>query len=431
MGAGFDTAATGHQHSSACCTEREATHNSCAMENDALDLGTQFGVSILELASDEASYTVQQLISALNATTTLTTLTVDSAPFVDQLPPLSHSGVVEPLCQCLANLRLQNEHHPLQTVEIFDIDSDIVQQFLVALKQFGGICQVTFNSVEPFPVHFLTDFCHRNSNFKVLKLNRLTFNDEIVADPIGGSATTTLNLDKLILNRVSFKTTTAATNFAHLLSHMSVSDLELVSFDDALSYEIKMPSVDRLTVDWMCDVKHFQAALDAGMSTIRRLTVQLSEYHCDAWTMKLKSLTRMIREAGKLKSLTIHTHCGNYLSPPRQLFHALESCASVTAAEIHMNKDGNRQHITNAEVQELRRITARNSELGQFMADPITFPHAKLLTLMRQFNNCPTGLYMLMRRLPEVFSFEKGNNLFPLKVEPNPTRKLRKRRKTA
>ena len=45
--------------------------------------------------------------------------------------PLSHLRVVEPLSRCLANLRLLNEHHPLQTVKCCYMDSNIVQHFQV------------------------------------------------------------------------------------------------------------------------------------------------------------------------------------------------------------------------------------------------------------------------------------------------------------
>ena len=189
-----------------------------------------------------------------------------------------------------------------------------------------------------------------------------------------------------------------------------------------------MPSVERLFVDGLCEVENFEAALDAGMATVLRLTVQLSEYDVDSTTMKLKSLTRMIRGAGKLNSLTIYAYDSKHFSPPRQLlFQALEACPTVT--EIHVNMVPHWNNFTEPEVKQLRRITARNTELEIFLANPITYPKDKLLTLMRQFNNCPSGLFMLARRLPERFSFEKGNTLFP-STEPNHlTRKLRKRRK--
>ena len=323
--------------------------------------------------------------------------------------------MVEPICRCIANLRLQNEQHPLQAVEFEYVDSIVVRQFLLAMKQFG-IRKVILWSAEPFPIDILTDFCHDNSNLKELELNSITFNDEVVADPTGDSAATTLNLDTLILDDITFTSSIAATNFTHLLAHTGVSALELVALLDENYYEFIMPSsVEELTLYPSCGIKHFQAALDAGMATVTKLSVYLMPRDEKNETpKKLESLTRMIRGAVKLKSLTIHSR-GHKLP---QLLQALEACATVT--EIHVNDndgDGIPYALPVPEVQPLRRITARNSELGQFVASPSTFPNDKLLTLMRQFNNCPTGLYMLTRRLPEVFSFEKGNSLI---VEPNP-----------
>jgi hypothetical protein len=382
------------------------------MENNVLNLETTFQIFLMELANNHEDYTVQQLITALKATTTLTTLWVYGGPASYEPTPLLYRRVVEPICRCIANLRLQNEHHPLKAVEFSDVESGIVRQFLVALKQFG-IRRVQIRSIEPLPTHILVDFCHDNSNLKVLELHSITFNDEVVADPIDGSATN-LNLDKLILVDVRFKTSFAATNFAPFLARMSASALRLGALQDEYC-EFKMPSVEELTLYPSCEIKSFQAALDAGMATVTQLSVFLMPRDDKNETpKKLESLTRMIRGAVKLNSLTIHSR-GHKLP---QLLQALEACATVT--EIHVNDndgDGIPYALPVPDVQPLRRITARNSELGQFVANPSTFPNDTLLTLMRQFNNCPTGLYMLTRRLPEVFSFEKGNSLM---VEPNP-----------
>ena len=401
-------------------------HSGAMEENDALDLGTRFRINLASLADSRADYTVQQLITALNATTTLTMLMVHGPAMCE---PHIHGPVVERLCRCLANVRLQNKHLPLQAVEFLDVDSDIVRQFLVALKQFG-ILRVRIRSIESLPVHFLTDFCRDNSNLKVLELIRMTFTDGGAADPIDGSATY-LNLDKLILNHVEFKTSFAATKFSHFLSHMSVSALELgmlhakvvVGTGEDVEYvedsttkrilaEFKMPSVEQLTLYSSCRVKHFRAALDAGMAIVIQLTVQLSEHRVDGETEKLGSLAHMVRGAVNLNLLTIQTYDGNLRNrPPRQLFQALEACLTVT--EIHVNNNYSApQYFTQSEVQQLRRITVRNNELGQFLANPISFPRDKLLTLMIQLSDCPSGLYMLTLRLPDVFSFVKGDSLF-------------------
>ena len=401
------------------------------MENDALDLGTEFFIGLLDLADNRSRYSVPQLLSALNATTSLTELEVFGySCFVYK--PHVHSRVVEPICRCLASLRLQNEDHPLKTIDFDYVHSAVVRQFLVALKQFG-ILEVKIRQMKSFSVQLLVDFCRDNSNLKVLELESITFTDEVALppnDPSGDSAIR--NLDKVILKHIEFETPLAANNFAHFVEHLSVSALVLGVLQHEQYCEFKMPSVEHLTLCCFSEIKHFQAALDAGMSSLKRLTVDFVRHNeLYGTTEKLESLIRMIRGAVILNSLTIH-NCTvlrdgrNPLRPPRQLFEALEACASVT--EIHVNNDGDPYDFTEPEVQQLRRITARNRKLGRFLANPSTFPNAKLLTLMRQFNDCPSGLYMLTRRLPEMFSFLKGSCLF-LSMEPIPTRQLRKRRK--
>jgi hypothetical protein len=217
-----------------------------------------------------------------------------------------------------------------------------------------------------------------------------------------------------------------------MLSHMSVSALELGTIhpqvasgtdedvgndEDSVTKRIlsgfRMPSLECLTLSSSCKDNHFRAAFDAGMSTVKKLTVELYQYNeaCDT-TEKLESLARMIRGAVKLNSLTIHNHSRrNPLCPPRQFLQALEACATVTDIDVNQH-DGNPHDFTEPEVQQLRLITTRNSELGHFVANPSTFPNDKILTLMIQLSDCPSGLYILTRRLPEVFSFEKGNPLF-------------------
>ena len=405
------------------------------MENAALDLGFNFTIELTALVKNRADYTVQQLITALEETTYLAKLTVRGP---DMCEPLSIQRVVEPLCRCLASLRLQNEHLPLREISFHWVRRDIVRQFLVAMKQFG-IREVIFRSTDPFPVHWLVDFCHDNSNLKVLDLNLMDFTDEVVADPIGGSASTT-SLESLILNHLTFHTSFAATNFAHFVAHMSVSRLELgiLVADNAedlvtkrILSEFKMPSVESLTLPVLCTGEHFQAALHAGMATLIDLFVDLSPgFHVDNTTEKLESLIRMIRGAVKLRILCfIYGNRSNPMRPPRELCQVLEACSSVL--QIKVDIIGNPYYFTEPEKHQLNRISVRNIELCHFMADPPSFPNAKLLNLMPQFNDCPSGLYRLTRRLPEVFSFAKGHSLFHLMVEPNPTPKLSKRRKNS
>ena len=91
----------------------------------ALDLGTHFEIHLARLSHHETDYTIQQLLPALNATKTLTELSISLGWAGDYDPtPLNNRLFVEPLCHCIANLRHQNDHHPLQTRAFHDTDMD-------------------------------------------------------------------------------------------------------------------------------------------------------------------------------------------------------------------------------------------------------------------------------------------------------------------
>ena len=45
--------------------------------------------------------------------------------------------------------------------------------------------------------------------------------------------------------------------------------------------------------------------------------------------------------------------------------------------------------------------TARNKELWRFEMDPIEYPEKDLLALMLQMKNSPTGLFRVVRKLPD------------------------------
>ena len=98
----LDTPESSKQHNTLCISNTvDAIH--LEMENDALDLGTEFEFGLTELSDNRERYTVAQLITALEATTTLTELTVfGHRPFPDDIyapRPPSNVQVVEPLCR--------------------------------------------------------------------------------------------------------------------------------------------------------------------------------------------------------------------------------------------------------------------------------------------------------------------------------------------
>ena len=181
------------------------------------------------------------------------------------------------------------------------------------------------------------------------------------------------------------------------------------------------PSVKHLDLLGHCLTKHFQIALEAGTASVNDLCVDIQGGDDDdVLSEKPGLLASFIRRAVQLNRLSIH-----YLSSRtnRPLFQAIEACATVTEVEMHCSWKGAKIYhpATDCfphERQHLDRITTRNEELHRFVANPGIYPVNKILPLMRGFDHCPTGLYMLARRLPEIFSFSTGENLFQA-AEPN------------
>ena len=101
-----------------------------------------------------------------------------------------------------------------------------------------------------------------------------------------------------------------------------------------------------------------------------------------------------------VKELTLES------SWPIEVMDAIEACPSVT--QIQHDHQFRQSGLRRSAVQrKLQAIAARNRALARFVADPRAYAGDELLTLMRQFDNCPTGRYMLARCLPGIPSFFK------------------------
>ena len=222
-----------------------------------------------------------------------------------------------------------------------------------------------------------------------------------------------LLLDKLTLDDVSVTSSTAAASFGNFLAHLSVPFMELGNLmaDDykdsecgKIVSEFKIPSVEKLTLAVCSGLDHPKAALKAARATITDLTVLTycgDEKDIPSRRQLLKYLTRLIRKAAKLKSLTVREHCHVRLRLSSRMIEAIEGCATITQFRlIHETRSDERQD------PDIRRALARNNELARFVASPSTYPTQSLPSLILQFDNCPSGRFMLARCLPEVLSFE-------------------------
>ena len=398
---------------------------------EPLDLGTEFRINLIALYKNEAPYTVDQFVVALEATTTLTGLRVEFGSSFDPTAQNSRDTVA-PLCRCLANLRTRNERHPLKKLELGrawrsknrdsenGIHLDVFEKFLVAAKCFG-ISQLVFHELFfPLPIQFLLEFCRDNSLLRVLEINTVRISGSTAAvawppnDRSKGSAHN-FHLDKLILYRIRFLSTASAASFGYFFAHLSVSNVVLGCLmageqtDKAcrmIVSEFKVPSVEKLTLRSCC--KHAKAALEAARSTVTHLTVETpvmaKNRDIPSRSEEMKYLTRLIQGTAKLQSLNVTRHYYMQMREPGWTVKALERCATITQFApiyFHFHYAANQQLNP-----EIRRILTRNNDLARFVANPSTYPADKLPSLIIQFHQCPSGRFMLARCLPELLSLQ-------------------------
>jgi hypothetical protein len=85
------------------------------------------------------------------------------------------------------------------------------------------------------------------------------------------------------------------------------------------------------------------------------------------------------------------------------MIKAIEGCATITQFSlIHVI----RPEFDRSPNPEIHRALARNNDLARFVSCPSTYPTHNLPSLIVQFDQCPSGRFMLARRLPEMLSFE-------------------------
>ena len=389
--------------------------NAQRSENE-LDFGTLFEIDFHSLWKRESSYTVQQLITALNGTTTLTELSVNFENF-EPMDGNNQRAIVDPLCCCIANLRLQNEHHPLRKLALNQYWEDelpngqlgVFQQFLAAAKQYR-ICCLQLFEIRYVPMEVFVDFCRGNNDLKDLEMDDVNFTDEDTAVDRPQDASFLLTLDKLTLDNITlYDDDSSATVFADLVARLNFSVLELgvVQVWDSregnscdlmmnrIGSELFKSPLDHLTLLVGCDFQHLQAALEAGVVSVADLSVYLD--NVDTFS-KVELIATMIRGAVQLSSFAIEYTCHT-----GTLCQAIEACATVTRIQVNKFE----HHFSPDQVQQLQKVTARNKELTWFRVNPSIYPARNLPALMCQFDNCPTGRYMLARRLPEFLSFDK------------------------
>jgi hypothetical protein len=323
--------------------------------NALLDLEDSFWLELGDLSNNEESFTIEQFIAALEATTTLTNLSVRFDEFVST--PENNRRFIEPLCRCIANLRRHNQNHPLRTLRFYNADNDDnVDQLLVAAKQFG-IRHLEFIGVR-LPIQSLVEFCRDNTHLKVLEIVHATLFDEdssISVSPKDGPQdfSAILALDELTVSCVTFEKSNVATKFLNFIAHVTYPALAL------------------------------------GEVIVRR----------GSKTTRLRIVSALIKPS--VVQFTLRSGCRI------EIMDVIAACATVT--QIQLNEYNPPIYFTPAaEQRKLQAIATRNRELARFVANPIAYPRDdKLVALMSQFDNSPTGRYMLACCFPGMDSFFK------------------------
>ena len=327
--------------------------------NEIVDLGTFF-----EFDLDEHESFVKQFVASLEASTTLMTLEFNGRDF--EPTPGNNHRVIKPLCRCIANLRRHNQNHPLRKLVIYHLDGpDTDEDFnsiLVAAKQYG----IHHLKLDNCGLHIqsMVEFCRDNTLLKVLESKIAAF--EVKESSISAcfcsqdgppeSTSAILALENLAVTRTMFGTPADATKFSNIIAHMTYPVLKLGSI-----------SIGEETSD---EEKNAQ----------------------------LRIVSELIKPS--VDELTLTDCC------PIEVMDVIEACATVTQIQLD-NDNPPRNFLPDANQEKLQEIATRNRALACFVANPRTYPDDELLKLMRQFDNSPTGRYMLAQSFPGIPFFFK------------------------
>ena len=263
--------------------------------------------------------------------------------------------VIEPFCRCLANLREDNQDHPLLKLGIYDAKkhhSGHVKKILVAAKQFG-IYHLSVDSC--LSIQSIGDFCRDNTHLKVLELWRTLLSSTGSKIPVSSMHSSAIPaLEELRIDEVTFVSSIVATQFLNIITPMTYPTLRLGGIKIAASKNAESEEEKKI------------------------------------------ACMRIILELFKpslLQELILYEGC------PIEAMDAIEACASVTKIR-HLKPSW----LKPAAVQQkLHEIATRNNELARFLQNPRAYPSGdELLALMSQFDNCPTGRYMMARSFPGI-----------------------------
>jgi len=378
-----------------------------------------FVVNLGKLIRGIETYSMQDLIQAMNQNTTLTNLRI-AFGLVDQ-PTAARMqragpqrGLIQFLLQYIANRNHLHLH--LLGAHIATSDAgllDVFNQFVMAAAQSETIDGLCLEQCSGIPVQTLVGLSRANRNIKALGLEGVAFvsgNDLEMSE-----LTSTTTLERLVLYGVKIERS-AERMFLELTRYLKPKALVLDgavffhrSSDCAIATSLisalmNARPVEHLRLRRECNDEMYRAALTAGKSVVKRLSVHLVAFRDLPIQEKFDVLTRMMPD--NLESFQFNgiTHAQHPLPPPckARLLRALD--ASTTLTEINVRAYGGGSHFSQEEMRLLQdgRI-GRNNDLGRFERNPDAYPERDLLVLMLQMENSLTGLFKIVRNIPARF----------------------------
>lgn len=394
-------------------------------QNNGLDLGNRkgFGVRLDNLIRGEMPYSIEDLQQAMNQTTTLESLGIDS--FSEDTPTFLVQGFLRFL------LRYIKGRNHLRRLGLLGTGG-LVRRFIMSAAESKTIHYLNLTNIG-CSVQTMVDFCRENRSVKVLHIAGMAFVFNDVEEDASKLASTA-NLDKLILQGFyNFDGLPAARKFFELAPYLKCSDLvldyssnvgsnnlaehgtRLVAEETRFVATLMNAPVTRLSLKHGCTSEVRETALTNGKAFVETLYVDDLGSGSD-WVALANALPDKLKV---LHAVFFFVH--ELPSQAKKRFlRAVDACTTLTEIQV----TDRRHHFSQEEMQLLQegRI-GRNNELRRFVANPDGYPERDLLKLMLQLQTCPTGLFELARELPRTYAEAAARHFEEMKEQEKKAQK--------
>ena len=378
-----------------------------------IDLGKSCRINLYELSCNSERFTIDQFIASLEATTTVTKLSVEFCDY--ESTPGNYRRVIEPICRCISDLRQHNPNHTLlRKLDIREAQDEAAYgPFLVAAKQYGIHHLILSRAC--LRIQHLAEFCRGNTHLKVMEIYNTSFSDDELTISVPPQdepqdSSFILALEELIFSDEDSTISVPPQDVPQ--DSLAIFALDELSFSDEES-TISVPqdslailALNELTMSWITfenanvvtEFSNFIARVTYPALNIGEISM-IDDNDAENEEGKKIACLRIVPQLimPSVEQLTLLCGC------PIDFIGAIDACATVK--HIYLD-DYAPIDFRPAEVQrKVELIATRNRVLASFIANPHDYPGDVLLALVRLLDKSPTGLFMLSRSFPGIPSF--------------------------